>query len=222
MSDTTKEEPTGAILQRDKQTYAIVPRTPVGLISAEVLNALNTVVKKYAIPIVKITSGQRLALVGVKPEEVDAIWKDLGTDVGQALALCLHFVQACPGTTVCKFGLQDSLGLGIELEKLYSGRQLPAKFKMSVSGCPLCCSESFVRDLGVLGKKAGWTVIFGGHAGAKPRIGDIVADSLTKEGVVALAGKLLDHYAANAKKHERAARFVERVGIDSVKQAVLG
>ena len=219
---TTTEEPTGAILQRDKQTYAIVPRTPVGLISAEVLEALNVVVKKYAIPIVKITSGQRLALVGVKAEDVDAIWKDLGTDVGQAQGLCVHFVQACPGTSVCKFGIQDSLGLGLELEKLFVGRDLPAKFKLSVSGCPLCCSESFVRDLGVLGKKSGWTVIFGGHAGAKPRVGDIVADGLTKEEVLALTEKLLVHYSTNAKKHERAARFVERLGIESIKQAVLG
>lgn len=217
----TAEAPTGAILQRDKETYAIVPRTPVGLISAEVLDALNTVVKKYAIPIVKITSGQRLALVGIKPEQVDDIWKDLGTGVGQALALCLHFVQACPGTTVCRYGLQDSLGLGIELEKLFSGRDLPAKFKMSVSGCPLCCSESFVRDLGVIGKKAGWTVIFGGHAGGKPRVGDVIAENVTKEQVIDLAEKLIAHYAANAKKHERSARFVERVGIDSVKHAVL-
>jgi len=219
---TQSDAPTGAILQRDKETYAIVPRTPVGLLPAEVLDHLNTVVKKYAIPIVKITSGQRLALVGMKAEQVDAIWKDLGTDVGEALGLCVHFVQACPGTTVCRYGLQDSLGLGTELEKLFVGRTLPAKFKMGVSGCPLCCSESFVRDLGVLGKKAGWTVIFGGHPGAKPRIGDVVAENLTKEEVLALAEKLLAHYAANANKHERAARFVERVGIDSVKQAVLG
>ncbi|HCR12182.1 MAG TPA: NAD(P)/FAD-dependent oxidoreductase [Solidesulfovibrio sp.] len=219
---TTKEAPTGAILQRDQQTYAIVPRTPVGLISPEVLEALNIVVKKYAVPIVKITSGQRLALVGVKAEDVDAIWKDLGTDVGQALELCVHFVQACPGTSVCKFGVQDSLGLGLEMEKLFVGRDLPGKFKLSVSGCPFCCSEGFVRDLGVLGKKSGWTVIFGGHPGARPRIGDIVAEDLDKEQVIALTEKLLAYYAANAKKRERAARFVERIGIETIKQAVLG
>jgi hypothetical protein len=121
-----------------------------------------------------------VALVGIKPEDVDAIWKDLGTDVGQALALCVHFVQACPGTSVCKFGVQDSLGLGLEMEKLFVGRDLPGKFKLSVSGCPFCCSEGFVRDLGVLGKKSGWTLIFGGHPGAKPRIADIVAEVLTR------------------------------------------
>ena len=218
----TTEAPTGAILQRDQQTYAIVPRTPVGLLPAEFLDHLNTVVKKYAIPIVKITSGQRLALVGLKAEQVDAVWKDLGSDVGEALGLCVHFVQACPGTTVCRYGLQDSLVLGTELEKLFVGRDLPAKFKMGVSGCPLCCSESFVRDLGVMGKKAGWTLIFGGHPGAKPRVGDVVAENLTKEQVIELADKLITYYAANANKHERAARFVERVGIDSIKQAVLG
>ncbi|GFK95093.1 Nitrite reductase [NAD(P)H] [Fundidesulfovibrio magnetotacticus] len=215
------ETPRGAILQRDGETWAIVPRTPVGIITPQVLDALNTVVGKYSIPIVKITSGQRIALVGVKAEEVESIWKDLGTMAGQAVELCVHFVQACPGTSVCKFGVQDSLGLGLELEKLYVGMELPAKVKMGVSGCPLCCASSLVRDLGVIGKKSGFTVSFGGHPGGKPRIADVVAEDLDAPQVVALVKKLLEHYRDNAKKKERCARFVERVGIEAIKAAVL-
>jgi len=218
---STTDTPRGAILQRDGQTWAIVPRTPVGLITPEVLDALNSVVKKYCVPIVKITSGQRIALVGVKAEQVEGIWADLGTLVGQATQLCVHFVQACPGTSVCKFGVQDSLGLGIELEKLYVGMELPAKVKMGVSGCPLCCASSLVRDVGVIGKKNGFTVSFGGHPGGKPRVADIVAEDLDKDQVVALVKKILEFYRDNAKKKERCARFVERVGIDAVKAAVL-
>ena len=130
--------PKGAILQRDKETYAIVPRTPVGLVSPEDLERIAKVARKYQIPVIKITSGQRFALVGMKKDDVDKIWEDLGMDVGKATELCLHYVQACPGTAVCKFGVKDSLGLGMEIEKFFSGLDLPAKVKIGVSGCPFC------------------------------------------------------------------------------------
>lgn len=212
--------PEGAILQRDKETYAIVPRTPSGMLNADILEAITGVVKKYNIPIVKITSGQRLALVGMKKEEIDKIWEELGTDIGRATELCVHYAQACPGTTVCKFGLQDSLGFGIELEKMFEGVELPAKFKFGVSGCPLCCGESYVRDVGIIGKKKGWTVIFGGNSGAKARIGDVLAENLTKEDAIDLVKKCLEYYKENGKKKERTGKFMERVGVDAMKQAV--
>ena len=211
----------GAILQRDKKTYAIVPRTPLGLVTPEVLDTIAHVVKKYEIPVIKITSGQRMALVGLQEKDVDQAWKDLGIDVGRATELCVHYVQACPGTAVCRFGVQDSLGLGMELEKLYAGMELPAKVKFGVSGCPMCCGESYVRDVGVLGKKNGWTLIFGGNGGGRPRIGDVIAEDLSKEELMDLVKKCLEYYGANGKKKERTARFVERTGIDALKQAVL-
>jgi len=110
------DTPRGAILQKDKETYAIVPRTPVGMVTPEDLEGIVKVARKYNIPVIKITSGQRFALVGMKKEDVDNIWNDLGMDIGKATELCLHYVQACPGTAVCKFGVQDSLGLGMEIE----------------------------------------------------------------------------------------------------------
>ena len=211
----------GAILQRDKKTYAIVPRTPVGVVTPEVLKQIAGVVKKYEIPVLKITSGQRMALVGIKEEDVDSAWKDLGLDVGRATELCVHYAQACPGTAVCRFGVQDSLGLGMELEELFAGMELPAKVKFGVSGCPICCGESYVRDVGVLGKKKGWTVIFGGNSGGRPRIGDVIAKDLTKEDVIALVRRCLEYYAANGKKKERTARFIDRIGAHAFKEAVL-
>lgn len=111
----------GALLQRDKKTYAIVPRTPAGLLSPEVPETIARVARQYKIPVIKITSGQRLALVGIKAEEIPAVWKDLAMKIGRATELCLHYVQACPGTAVCKFGMQDSLGLGLALEKILCG-----------------------------------------------------------------------------------------------------
>jgi NAD(P)H-nitrite reductase large subunit len=122
----------GAILQRDKETYAIVPRTPVGIVTPEVLETIAQVVKKYEIPVVKITSGQRMALVGLKEGDVAGAWRDLGMDVGRATELCVHYAQACPGKAVCRFGVQDSLGMGMELERLFIGMDLPAKVKFGV------------------------------------------------------------------------------------------
>ena len=216
------KHPKGTILQRDKKTYAIVPRTPVGLVSPEQLENIVKVVRKYDIPIIKITSGQRFALVGMKKDDVDNIWQDLGIDIGKATELCLHYVQACPGTAVCKFGVQDSLGLGIEVEKFFSDMELPAKVKIGVSGCPFCCGESFVRDIGVLGKKNGWAFIVGGSSARRPRIGDLVAENLSKEEVIDLTKMTLEYYRDKAKKRERMARFVDRIGIENVKEAVIG
>jgi len=211
----------GAILQRDKETYAIVPKTPVGMVTPKVLEAIANVVKKYEVPVIKITSGQRMALVGIKEDDVERIWHELEMDVGRAVELCVHYVQACPGTAVCRFGVRDSLGLGMELDKRFTGKELPAKVKFGVSGCPMCCGESYVRDVGMLGKKNGWTLIFGGNGGGKPRIGDVVAEDLETEEVINLAEKCLDYYAANAKKKERTSRFMERTGIEALKEAVL-
>jgi len=215
------EEPTGAILQRDKKTYAIVPRTPVGLVTPDNLEALARVARKYNIPVVKITSGQRFALLGLKKEDVDSAWQELNMEVGKATELCLHYVQACPGTVFCKFGIQDSMGLGRDLEAFFADLDLPAKLKIGVSGCPFFCSESFVRDIGIYGKKTGWTFIIGGSSGRRPRIGDVLAEDIAKETVIDLTRRTLEFYRANSKGKQRMARFIERIGIENFKAAVL-
>lgn len=215
------DHPKGAILQRDKTTYAIVPRTPVGLVRPEDLEAIAEVARKYNIPVIKITSGQRFALVGMQKEDVDSIWEDLNMDVGKATELCLHYVQACPGTAVCKYGVQDSLGLGMEIEKFFTGMDLPAKVKIGVSGCPFCCGESFVRDIGIFGKKKGWTFIVGGSSARRPRIGDVLIESLSEKRVIELTKATLEYYRSKAKKRERMARFVDRIGIENMQEAIL-
>jgi len=216
-----RDHPTGAILQRDKETYAIVPRTPVGLVTPDDLEALARVARKYNIPVIKITSGQRFALVGLKKEDVDSIWQELGMDVGKATELCLHYVQACPGTAVCKFGVQDSLGLGNEIESFFTEMELPAKVKIGISGCPFCCGESFVRDIGIFGKKNGWTFIVGGSSARRPRIGDVLTENLSKEEVIDLTRRTLEYYRDKSKKKQRMARFIDRIGIENFKDAIL-
>ncbi len=215
------DKPDGSILQRDKETYAIVPRTPAGLLTPEFLEQLAAVVRKYEIPITKITSGHRLALVGLHKDDIPKVWNDLGADIGRATELCLHYVQACPGNQVCSLGVQDSLGMGIELEKRYIGVEMPAKLKIGVSGCPMTCSEGYVRDIGLIGKRGGWIVTYGGNSGGRPRIADVIGEELSTDDALALIDKLVEYYRNNGKKRERVARMVERLGIDEVKKAVV-
>lgn len=213
--------PAGAILQRDKKSFAIVPRIPGGLMNLEMLQKITMVVEKYKIPIVKITSGQRIALIGMSAVQLDEIWKDLDMDAGKAAGLCLHYVQTCPGNTVCSFGVQDSLAFGIALEDHFSDRDFPAKVKIGVSGCPFSCTENFVRDIGIMGKKKGWTVTFGGSSTRSPRVGDVIAEDLSDDEVKSLLDRCLSYYSEHAKKKERSARFIMRVGIETFKSAVL-
>lgn len=138
----------------------------MGVLTPEILENMAKVARKYEIPIVKITSAQRSALVGIKPEDVDSVWKDLGMEVGSAEGATVHYVQACPGTETCKFGQGDSLGLAGKLEKIYVGRKnLPAKTKISISGCNLNCAESYLKDIGAFATNGGWTVVVGGNSG---------------------------------------------------------
>jgi NAD(P)H-nitrite reductase large subunit len=213
----------GAILQRDKESYAIVPRIPLGILSPEILERLAAIARKYKVRIIKITSGQRIALVGLNPEDVENAWNDLGMKVGPAEGLCVHYVQACPGTETCKFGQGNSLGLAARIEQMYVGKEnvIPAKTKFGISGCRLNCAESYLRDIGAFATPDGWTVVVGGNSGGRPRIGDVVAENLSDDDTLRLLQKCLEYYAGNSKPRERMPRFVERTGIEEFKKAVL-
>lgn len=215
------DDPRRGIQQRDKKSYAIVPRLPLGVVTPDVLEAVARVARKYEL-IIKITSAQRLALIGMTEDQVETVWEELGAEVGHPVGLCVHYVQACPGNQFCRYGVQDSMGMGARLEKLHAGVDLPAKTKMGVSGCPLSCAESPVRDVGLTATKKGWKVMIGGNSGNKARIADVIAKNLSDDEAVALVEKVFDHYRAGAKKKERMPRFVERVGIEEITKAVLG
>jgi len=213
----------GAILQRDKETYAIVPRLPMGILTPDILEKLASVARRYDVRIIKITSGQRIALVGLKPEDVSKAWEDLKMDVGPAEGLCVHYVQACPGTETCKFGQGDSLALAAKIEKMYVGKKdvIHAKTKFGISGCRLNCAESFLRDFGAFATPDGWSVVVGGNSGGRPRIGNIIAEKLSDDEAFELFKRCLDYYAGNARQKERMPRFIDRTGIEEFKKAVL-
>lgn len=213
-------QPRGAVLQRDKKSYAIVPHIPGGVTSPAALRKIADVAEKYGAAAIKATSAQRLAIVGLKHEDVEKAWADLGMDPAHAVGLCMRSVKICPGTTFCKRGQQDSVGLGFELDKKYHGMELPSKFKMAVSGCQNSCSEPAVRDIGIMGTPKGYVVMVGGNAGLKPRLGDRIATQLEPEQVMALVDKILNWYRDNGKRNERIGELIDRIGLDAFKKGV--
>jgi len=212
----------GAIIQRDRETYAVAPHLTCGVVTPEQLRKLADVAEKYGAAALKVTSAARIALVGLKEEDLDAVWQELGMEPGAAVGLCVRSVKACPGTTFCKRGQQDSLGVGVQLDAKYHGMETPSKLKIGVSGCPNQCAETCIKDIGLMGKKNGWRVLVGGNGGPRPRLSQTLADDLSTEEALALVDKAIAYYRDNAKRAERMGRMIERIGFDEFKAAVLG
>jgi NAD(P)H-nitrite reductase large subunit len=214
-------DPTGAILQRDGKTYAVATRVPAGIVTPEELETIAAAGRKYRVPVMKITSGQRIVFAGLEPEDVPGIIADLGPLAKPETEPCVKFVQACLGTDWCRYGKQDSIGLARIIDEQFKNRTFPAKIKIGVSGCPRCCSESHTRDIGIVGTPNGWTVFFGGNAGTRPRFGDSIARDLSAGDVMDCALRLAGYYRDHAKPHERTARFVERIGMETLRSELL-
>ena len=210
----------GAIPQRDNQTYAIAPHIPCGLLTPELLRRVADVAEKYSVKVVKITGATRLAIIGLKEEDIDGVWEDLKLDKGAAVGLCIRSIRACPGNTYCKLGQQDALGVGLKMDAASHGKQLPGKFKMAVSGCHLSCAESWVRDIGLIGRKDGWALVIGGNVGASPRIAQEITDKLTDEAAMAAIETVIAFYVKEAQKGERLGKMIDRTGIEPFKAAL--
>ena len=212
----------GVIIQRDKQTYAVAPHIPCGVVKPRTLRTLAEVAEKYGAAALKVTSAQRIAIIGLKEEDVNNVWSELGMSPGAAVGLCVRSIKACPGTTFCKRGIQDSLGLGLKLDEKYHGMQLPGKFKLGVSGCPNQCAETCIKDVGLVGMSRGWKLLVGGNGGAKPRLSRELARDLTPEQVLELIDRIIEYYRANARPHQRLGAMIEKVGFEQFKSAVFG
>ena len=211
----------GAILQRDGRTYAVVTRIPAGIVTPDDLEKIAKIGRKYRVPMLKITSGQRIALIGIEPDNVQKIIHELGPLAKPETAPCVKFVQACLGTDMCRYGNQDSIGLARALDGQFKDQTFPAKIKIGVSGCPRSCGESHSRDIGIMGTNKGWTVFFGGNGGTRPRFADLIARNLSATEALDCAQRCAEYYRGHAKPHERTARFMERIGIDTLKSELL-
>lgn len=214
-------DPKGAIRQRDGMTYAVVTRMPAGIVTLADLEKVARVARNYQVPMLKVTSGQRIALVGLQPGDVQKAIDELGPLAKPETAPCVKFVQSCLGTEMCKYGNQDSIGLAKSVDELFKDQIFPAKIKIGISGCPRCCGESHTRDIGIMGTKRGWTILFGGNGGRAPRFGDIIARDLTTGDALDCTQRIAEYYRTHAKPYERTARFMERTGLDTLKSDLL-
>jgi NAD(P)H-nitrite reductase large subunit len=211
----------GAILQRDRETYAIAPHIPGGFTDTATLRKICDVADKYGLTL-KITSAQRIAMFGVKEEELDAVWTDLAEEPGAAIGLCVRSIRICPGTQQCKRAVLDSASLGLKLDKIYHAMELPNKMKMGVSGCLLACAESGVKDIGIVGHNKGWRVLVGGNAGPRPRLGEMLVDNIqTEEEVLEVVAKVIEVYK-NDPQQGRLGRLIEEIGIEAFRARIFG
>ncbi len=208
----------GAILQRDKESYAIAPHIPGGIITDfDLLRRIADVAEKYNVKAIKLTSAQRFAMVGLREEDLDQVWKDLGLSPGAAIGLCVRSIKICPGTAFCRIAMQDAVGIGLKLDEKYHGYNLPYKFKMGVSGCPNNCSESSIKDVGLVGTAKGWRLLAGGFvSGLKPRLADLIAADLNDEEALALVDKIVEWHQ-KAGKAKRLGRVIDEVGLEQFK-----
>ncbi|MCF4098120.1 nitrite reductase large subunit NirB [Maritalea mediterranea] len=212
-----------ANIQKDG-TYSVVPRMWGGVTSSKELRAIADVVDKFDIPTVKVTGGQRIDMLGIKKEDLPAVWADLGEAgfiSGQAYAKGLRTVKTCVGTDWCRFGTQDSTGLGIKLEKFMWGSWTPAKLKMAVSGCPRNCAESTCKDIGIICVDSGFEIHFAGAAGLDIKgtevLGMVPSENEALEHVVALA----QMYREQGHYLERIYKWAKRVGLDEIRKQIM-
>ncbi|TFV86183.1 NAD(P)/FAD-dependent oxidoreductase [Blastococcus sp. CT_GayMR16] len=210
-----------ANIQRDG-TFSVVPQMKGGVTTPAQLRKIADVAEKYEVPMVKITGGQRIDLLGVRKEDLPAMWDDLGMPSGYAYGKSFRTVKTCVGSDFCRFGLGDSTQLGIDLETRFQGIESPAKMKLAVVGCPRNCAEAYVKDVGVVAIGNGrWEVYVGGAAGASVRKGDLLATVSSTEEVLTLTGRFMQYYRENANWLERTYDFVPRLGLEKIQQVLL-
>jgi nitrite reductase (NADH) large subunit len=210
-----------ANIQKDG-TFSVVPRIYGGVTSPDELIRIGEVAKKYDVPMVKITGGQRIDLLGVPKDRLPDVWRDLGMPSGYAYTKAFRTCKTCVGTDFCRYGTNDSTGLGIAIERRFQGIEFPAKVKMAVSGCPRNCAEATVKDIGVVATEGGeWEVVVGGAAGAGVRKADVLCRVPTQEEALRVIGRFMQYYRENARWLERTYDFVPRVGVERLRNILV-
>lgn len=212
-----------ANIQKDG-TYSVVPRMWGGLTNPRELRAIADVVEKFNAPMVKVTGGQRLDIFGIKREDLPAVWADLnaaGMVSGHAYGKSLRTVKTCVGSEWCRFGTQDSTGLGVKVERMTWGSWMPHKFKIAVSGCPRNCAEATIKDFGVVCVDSGYELSVGGNGGIKVRATDFLCKVATEEEAMQYCAAFIQLYREEARYLERTAPWIERVGVDYVRSRIV-
>jgi nitrite reductase (NADH) large subunit len=209
-----------ANIQKDG-TYSVIPRMWGGETTASELRRIADAVDKYKIPTVKVTGGQRIDLLGVKKEDLQAVWKDIGMPSGHAYAKALRTVKTCVGSEWCRMGTQDSTQMGKDLERAFVGMYAPHKVKFAVSGCPRNCAEAGIKDVGIIGVDSGWEMHIGGNGGIKTEVAHFFTKLKTAEEVLEYTGAFMQLYRLEGWYLERTVHYLNRVGMDYVKKKIL-
>ena len=209
-----------ANIQKDG-TFSVIPRMWGGETNASELRRIADVVDKYQIRTVKVTGGQRIDLLGVKKQDLPAVWKDLGMPSGHAYAKALRTVKTCVGSDWCRFGTQDSTQMGKDLERALWRMYAPHKVKLAVSGCPRNCAESGIKDVGVIGVESGWEIYVAGNGGIKTDVAQFLVRVKTSAEVLEYSGAFLQLYREQGWYLERTVHYVGRVGLDYVKKIIV-
>jgi nitrite reductase (NADH) large subunit len=210
-----------ANIQRDG-TFSVVPRIYGGVTSAAQLRKIADVAERHHAKMIKITGGQRIDLLGIPKDQLPDVWRELGMPSGHAYSKAFRTCKTCVGTDFCRYGVGDSTGLGIAIEKRFQGLESPGKLKLATAGCPRNCSEATTKDVGAVAIEGGrWEIYVGGGAGSRVRRGDILCVVDSHEEVLLLMGRFMQYYRENARYAERTYDFVERIGIDKVRRIVV-
>lgn len=209
-----------ANIQKDG-TYTVVPRMYGGVTTPEELKRIADVSLKYDVKVVKVTGGQRLDLIGVKKEDLPKVWEELDMPSGYAYAKSLRTVKTCVGSQFCRFGTQDSMGMGAILERKFERLDFPAKFKMAVNGCPRNCAESCTKDIGIVGNDGGWEIFVGGNGGIKARLADPLCKVKRDDELIQIVGAIMQYYRESGNYLERTSEWVERIGLDVIKANIV-
>jgi len=203
-------------------TFSVVPRIYGGVTSADELMRIATVAVKYNVPMVKLTGGQRIDLLGIRKEDLPSVWKDLGMPSGHAYTKAFRTCKSCVGTDFCRYGVGDSISLAQKIERRFQGVESPHKMKLATAGCPRNCSEAYVKDLGAVAIEGGkWEIYVGGAAGGSVRKGDLLCTVDTHDDVLLYMGRFMQYYREHGKYLERTYGFVERVGIETLRQILV-
>lgn len=204
-----------AIIQNNKR-FAIVPHFPGGIMTSDDLRHLADVADRYNVDLIKATSAQRIALVGIDEDKIDKAWEDVARPKGMAIGTCVRSVRLCPGNRYCPYGVQDTVKLGFELDEKFHGKSTPGKFKIGVSGCSRDCAENAIKDIGFTGFAKGWKVTIGGNGGAAPRLAQKLTDGLSNEEAVELTQKVLDLFDREQPKM-RIGKWIAKIGLEEFK-----
>ncbi len=209
-----------ANIQKDG-TYSVVPRMWGGVTNAAELRRIADVADKYRVPMVKVTGGQRIDLLGIKKDDLPAIWKELDMPSGHAYGKSIRTVKTCVGSEFCRFGTQNSTQLGIDLEHDLFNMWSPHKVKLAVSGCPRNCAEAGIKDIGIIGVDSGWELYIGGNGGIKTEVAEFFVKLKTADEVREYSGAFLQLYREEAFYLERTVHYLQRVGMQHIRKAVL-